>query len=451
MKKTASIVLIIYLISLLSTGIFSITASAATYGDLTYTIVNNEVAITRCSQFATGSVHIPSELEGYPVTRIYGDAFTNCTKVTRIYIPSSVTKIESGAFSWIGNLEGIYVDEENQNYCAENGVLFTKDKTSLLRAPRTLTEYVIPNTVTEIGKSAFEGCKKLSKVTIGENVTSIGSSAFYECTSLTSIKIPDSVRTIEGSAFYRCSNLGNVEFGNSVTEILGYAFNYCYSLTSISLPDSVTNIERAFNQCTGLTSIDLGEGVTSLNYRAFWGCSELSSITIGSKFKRVGSDAFEGCESLINVYYHGTEAKWKEVIISDGNFYLVERATIHYIHYCEWNEGVVTKHPTCIETGIKTFICSCGKTKTETLDMIDEHLYVEGKCKCGETDPNYTPDTDEPGINKPEDPKDGISDGAIAGIVTGSVVVLGGGGFALFWFVIKKKTWAEFLEIFKKK
>ena len=97
-----------------------------------------------------------------------------------------------------------------------------------------------------------------------------------------------------------------------------------------------------------------------------------------------------------------------------------------------------------------------------------EHNFVEGKCECGETDPNYTPGTDTPGTDVPgtdkpgnDDPQtpdnpqtpddnDGLGTGAIVGIVVGSVAVLGGGGFALFWFVIEKKTWAELLAIFKK-
>ena len=67
------------------------------------------------------------------------------------------------------------------------------------------------------------------------------------------------------------------------------------------------------------------------------------------------------------------------------------------------------------------------------------------------TNPDTEPGTDDP--NTPDDPKedkDGLGAGAIVGIVIGSVAVVGVGGFALFWFVIKKKTWAEFLAIFKK-
>ena len=91
------------------------------------------------------------------------------------------------------------------------------------------------------------------------------------------------------------------------------------------------------------------------------------------------------------------------------------------------------------------------------------HSYVEGKCECGETDPNYTPETNDPGTDTPgtddpntgntDEPKDdegGLGTGAIVAIVVGSVLVVGVGGFVLVWFVIKKKTWAEFLAIFKK-
>lgn len=329
MKKLISAFLAVVLVVVM---IPVIGVRAETYGDLSYTIVNNEAVITRCSMFATGSIHIPSELEGYPVTRIYGDAFINCTKISRIYIPDTVVKIESGAFSWVGrNLKGIYVDENNQNYCTDSGILFNKDKTVLIRAPYTLEEYVVPSSVTQIGDSAFEGCKTLNEVAIGNNVTSIGSSAFWECTSLSSIIIPDSVTTIGGCAFYQCGNLSNVVFGNSVCEIGDYAFNYCNSLKTVTLPDSVTDFNRAFNQCASLTSIDIGNGVKSLDYRAFWDCSNLSIVTFGNSITWVSSNAFEGCESLINVYYRGTEDKWKNVTIKDGNFYLTERATIHFI------------------------------------------------------------------------------------------------------------------------
>ena len=88
--------------------------------------------------------------------------------------------------------------------------------------------------------------------------------------------------------------------------------------------------------------------------------------------------------------------------------------------------------------------CECGETDPNYVPP-HEHNFVEGKCECGETDPNYNPRTDDP-----EEPDEGLGAGAITGIAVGSVAVVGGGGFALFWFVLKKKTWADLLTVFKK-
>ena len=88
--------------------------------------------------------------------------------------------------------------------------------------------------------------------------------------------------------------------------------------------------------------------------------------------------------------------------------------------------------------------CECGEIDPNYVPP-HEHNFVEGKCECGETDPNYTPGTDDP-----EEPDEGLGAGAITGIAVGSVAVVGGGGFALFWFVLKKKTWADLLMVFKK-
>lgn len=377
----------------------SLTSSAFTIGDtftigsLTYEVIaDGEVEVFKCDSFATGAIDIPACVSygenDFNVTSIYTTAFINCTKVTRIYIPNSITKIESGAFPNVTKLEGIYVDDENQNYCSDNGVLFNKDKTELIIAPRTLTEYIIPSSVKQIGNSAFNGCKNLGGVTIGDNVTSIGGSAFYECESLISISIPNSVKTIGGGAFYRCTNLKYVEFGDSVTELGEYAFNYCYALETVTLPDSVTNINRAFN-CTGLTSIDLGQGVKSLKYRAFWGNSKLASVTFGSNFISVGSSAFEGCESLINVYYYGTEEQWGKISISDGNFYLTDCATMHY-HTHNFNTWTTTKPATCTSTGTSIRKCSaCGKTETKVIPKL-AHRYTATAVKPTYAAKGYT-------------------------------------------------------------
>ncbi|MBR6917448.1 MAG: leucine-rich repeat protein, partial [Clostridia bacterium] len=313
---------------------------------------------------------------------IGNDVFYDCSKLTTITIPDSVTSIGVQAFSGCNSLQ--YNEYDNAKYLGNDSNPYvalikakSKDFTTCsindntrviaynaFSQCKSLSSITIPDSVTSIGYDAFNGCSSLTSINIPDNVTSIGSNAFNGCSSLTSITIPDSVTSIGEYVFYNCSSLKSVEIGNSVTSIGDGAFNHCSKLESITVSSgnkkyhssgnclidtetktlikgcrtsvipndgSVTSIGySAFSDCSQLTSITIPGGVTSIGSTAFFGCSSLASITIPDSVTSIGSSAFYGCSSLTSVTIGngvtsiGYSAFYKcsslEIItVSDGN------------------------------------------------------------------------------------------------------------------------------------
>gem|GEM_PF-3198158 len=93
---------------------------------------------------------------------------------------------------------------------------------------------VIPNSVTEMGNSVFNGCSNLRSVSISNSLTSIPSNCFENCIRLENVDIPNSVEAIWFYAFSGCRNLSSVTFPKSVRQISGYAFYDCSSLTDVT-------------------------------------------------------------------------------------------------------------------------------------------------------------------------------------------------------------------------
>ena len=162
-----------------------------------------------------------------------------------------------------------------------------------------LLSVTIPNTITNIDTSAFEGCSYLQSVTLSTNLIAIGSSAFKGCASLESISIPNSVTHIDTSAFEGCSYLQSVTLSNNLIAIGSSAFKGCASLARITIPNTVTNIDTsAFEGCSYLQSVTLSTNLIAIGSSAFKGCGSLERIVIPLSVQYIDDEAFKNCSSL---------------------------------------------------------------------------------------------------------------------------------------------------------
>ena len=119
-----------------------------------------------------------------------------------------------------------------------------------------LTSITIPSSVTSIGDHAFTGCSSLTSVTIHNSVKSIENYVFAGCSKLTSITIPNSVERIGEGAFYNCTNITSVTIGNNVTSIGFNAFENCINMTTVTIGKKTSKIgNRAFSNCSKLEEV----------------------------------------------------------------------------------------------------------------------------------------------------------------------------------------------------
>jgi hypothetical protein len=211
------------------------------------------------------------------IKRIRSLDFAGSRHLTTLYIPPELKTIETCAFSYNLPLTSIVVSPDNPYFSSEDGVLFNKDKTELLRYPIAKAgAYVIPQSVTDIAGSAFYGCQSLTSVVIPYSVTKIGHSAFYLCKNLTSIHIPSSVETIDPCVFHSCHSLTRIHIPSSVTSLGVCSFASCTSLKDVyvtwekplEIPDMPNYNNELFIQCPPDRILHVYPGTKSLYEKA---------------------------------------------------------------------------------------------------------------------------------------------------------------------------------------
>ena len=330
---------------------------------------------------------VPSALSN--VTVVSGalptNAFCGCKYIKNVMIGKGVTSITISGFDGCTNLTNLNVDSTNAYYTSIDGVLYSKDRKTLILYPKGRADIVftIPDNVSTIGEYAFEDCTNLTFIVLPDSITSIGSNAFSWCSCLkrkyycgtvsewatlnASINLGNT--SLINATTYYYSELEPSEEGdfwyydennniktwnsgkeNSASEGLEFALNadeQSYSVigigecidTVVIIPDSynglpVTSIyEDAFYGCKNIIGITIPDSVTHIDDGAFSSCTGLASVTIGNGVTSIGEYAFQNCSSLIynyydNAYYIGNDSN-PYVILMKAKSTDIDSCNIH--------------------------------------------------------------------------------------------------------------------------
>lgn len=294
------------------------------------------------------------------VTGVGSGAFTGCTALKKVSISDTVKKLDLNAFSGCTALEAFAVEDGNEAYASADGVLFNAGKTLLISCPVGKTgAYTVPETVTEIEKSAFTA-SGVESVSMSDAVNAVGEGAFSNCSKLKSAVLPKGLKELKKGLFSGCS-----------------------ALEAISIPDSVKTLgEGVFSGCAALKEVKIPGEVTVIPKNAFSGCTALESVSIPKSVTAIKEAAFDGCTALKNVTFLGKDDEWSQVAIEGSNAALKDAHKSFASHTHSYVDTVTA--PTCTANGYTVHKCSCGDTKTDSYKKMLGHSYQGGICvRCG--------------------------------------------------------------------
>lgn len=277
---------------------------------------------------------------GKDVTEIQASAFFGCENMEDFIIRSEKIELSGyGNFRGCSKLKEIKINQDNKSYKVIDGVMYTIDEKKIMIYPTGKEEenYVVPDTVEEIGKCAFSYAKNLKKIQIPTTVNSIKSRAFEGCSSLEEAYI--GAETIDGQSFYACNNLKKVVLSNLITNLDNVCFSNCSNLNEFIIESTEFSINgyRNFDGCSSLKQIKIGENnknykvidgvlyskdttkiilyptgkdgeeyiipdnVQEIGYAAFDAADNITKVKIQSSVNLVEGRAFENCKNLQKV------------------------------------------------------------------------------------------------------------------------------------------------------
>lgn len=274
------------------------------------------------------SVTIPSTVKS-----INANAFLLCSSLKTVTIPKNVKTIGDMAFFGCYSMTAFKVNSSNSYFSAASGVLFNKDKTTLIQAPGALSgAYSVPGSVTKIKDYAFASCCLVTSVTIPKSVAKIGSNVFTGTSNLKKI-------TVNSSNEYYSNDSSGVLFNKKKTTLIhapaqlkgaytipagvrtiaADAFFNCLNMTAVTLPATLTTIkDYAFENCIGISEITFPKKVTSIGAGAFSGCEKLNTITFEGNLPDIDDTAFTSITAT--VFYPHANKTWTGTVAEDESF-----------------------------------------------------------------------------------------------------------------------------------
>ena len=326
-------------------------------------------------------VTLPKELR-----KIGDNAFNDCYVISSIVIPESVVEIGKSVFSDCNKLEEIRVHEDNTNYVDEDGVLFNKNKTTLMCYPggKADIEYKIPDEVKIIDKKSFTGNNIVENVIIEENtVEKIEENAFANCEGIKEIIIPMGVKEIGRMAFTGCLNLERCEISatvsnigdgitlvtNKMKEFVVDSDSQYYKAVDGVLFTKDGKILKEYPAWKTNQQYKIPEGVKVISTNAFYLCWNLTELDISEGVERIEKNAFNVLlklksiklpKSVTDIPEVGLSAEYCKKIYAYCNTYAYEYVKERYNNKLEViheSEEIITV-PTCTEQGYTTYTCT---------------------------------------------------------------------------------------------
>ena len=257
----------------------------------TYTTINGLYAQITGYTGADQNVVVPEEIDDYIIQKLADNTFKNNKSIEYVYLPNTITEIGSSAFYGCTSLLGVDI-----------GTAVEKIGAKAFYGCSSLIGVVFPETLTTTGSELFRDCINLEFFDYPINWETAGANTITGCSKISKLIIPAGAKKVPVNAFSNCKNITEIEFSNTLEQICKNAFSKCTGLQCVDIPGNVKYIS-GFDNCINLITINIDEGPLSVDAYAFDNCKSLSTVTIPGTIQNIGNNAFSNCSNIQNITF----------------------------------------------------------------------------------------------------------------------------------------------------